>query len=152
MFRQNIINFAVVSLFLMQYLPAQEIEEKFNPDKLKDFPPEWPEVINPVVKIRFEEAPNNFEETEEENGFRVQVITTNHGVVADSIKKELENKFTDSVYTIFDAPNYKVRVGNFIDRNQAQQLLFQVQSLGYNQAWIIRTRVIPPQEPYILYP
>ena len=152
MFNQKIVSIVIMLLFLVHYLPAQEIEEKFNPDKLKDFPPEWPEIINPAVEIRSEKIQNDFDGTEEVNGFRIQVIATNHGAVADSIKMELEKQFTEGVYTIFDAPNYKVRVGNFTDRIQAQQLLYQIQSLGYNQAWLIRTRVVSPQESYNIYP
>ena len=47
------------------------------------------------------------------------------------------------IYIIFEAPNYKVRIGNFIDRKKAENYRQEMIKGGYSSAWIIRTRIEP---------
>ena len=53
----------------------------------------------------------------------------------------MKNTISDSVYVDFEAPNYKVRVGDFIDRDIAETLQQELVQMGYNSAWILRTRI-----------
>jgi hypothetical protein len=53
----------------------------------------------------------------------------------------MKSTLSDSVYVDFEAPNYKVRVGDFIDRNSAESLQQDLVQMGYNSAWILRTRI-----------
>jgi hypothetical protein len=45
------------------------------------------------------------------------------------------------VYVDFEAPNYKVRIGDFIDRDSAESLQQELVQMGYNSAWILRSRI-----------
>ena len=47
------------------------------------------------------------------------------------------------IYIIFEAPNYKVRIGNFIDRKKAENYRQEMIKEGHSSAWIIRTRIEP---------
>ena len=60
---------------------------------------------------------------------------------ADSLAVIMKNTVRDSVYVDFEAPNYKVRVGDFIDRNSAESLQQDLVQMGYNSAWILRSRI-----------
>ncbi|GIS72017.1 MAG: hypothetical protein CM1200mP10_15940 [Candidatus Neomarinimicrobiota bacterium] len=48
-------------------------------------------------------------------GYRVQVLATRYIERADSLAIIMKNTINDSVYVDFEAPNYKVRVGDFIE-------------------------------------
>jgi len=50
---------------------------------------------------------------------------------------------TDSVYVVYETPNYKVRVGDFIAREDADKMRQKLQNMGYLSAWVIRTRITP---------
>jgi hypothetical protein len=48
----------------------------------------------------------------------------------------------DSVYLLFDAPVYKVRVGDFVSRYEAGQKLPDIVELGYRDAWIVPDKIV----------
>lgn len=55
-------------------------------------------------------------------GYRVQVISTNSRDQAFRIKTELLSRFPDQkTYTSYQSPLFKVRIGNFIKREDAEQ-------------------------------
>jgi hypothetical protein len=55
-------------------------------------------------------------------GYRIQVISTNSRDRALSIKTELLSRFPDhKTYTSYQSPLFKVRIGNFIRKEDAEQ-------------------------------
>ena len=55
-------------------------------------------------------------------GYRVQVISTNSRDQAFKIKTELLTRFPDQkTYTSYQSPLFKVRIGNFVRREDAEQ-------------------------------
>lgn len=55
-------------------------------------------------------------------GYRVQVISTNSRDQAFRIKTELLSRFPDQkTYTSYQSPLFKVRIGNFVRREDAEQ-------------------------------
>jgi hypothetical protein len=76
-------------------------------------------------------------------GFRVQVLATSTRENAEQLRRTLVTLYTEDIYIIFEAPNYKVRMGNFIDRRNAETLRQILVKSGYPSAWIIRTRIEP---------
>jgi hypothetical protein len=56
-------------------------------------------------------------------GFRIQLISTNKREEAMRIKVELLTNFPDhKSYIVYQSPNFKVRIGNFINRDEAAKL------------------------------
>ncbi|RTZ96649.1 MAG: hypothetical protein DSY36_00660 [Candidatus Neomarinimicrobiota bacterium] len=53
----------------------------------------------------------------------------------------MKNTVSDSVYVDFETPNYKVRIGDFIERESAESLQQDLVQMGYNSAWILRSRI-----------
>ena len=69
------------------------------------------------------------------------MLATRYIERADSLAIIMKNTINDSVYVDFEAPNYKVRIGDFIDRDSAESLQQDLMQMGYNSAWILRTRI-----------
>jgi hypothetical protein len=54
-------------------------------------------------------------------GFRIQVVSTTSRDNANAIKADLLNRFPDQKsYLLFQAPNFKVRIGNFLKKEEAE--------------------------------
>lgn len=82
------------------------------------------------------------EEAEIVSGFRVQVSFTDNIEVANQVKNELSSLLTDqTVYVVYEAPYYKVRVGDFFTRPEANFTLKSLIEKGYKDAWIVPDKV-----------
>ncbi len=77
-------------------------------------------------------------------GYRVQIISTPSEEVAREVRKEALLKFEEPVYVMFDAPYYKVRVGDCLSRFEAEELQQKAIEKGFGQAWVVRTLVSAP--------
>ena len=45
------------------------------------------------------------------------------------------------MYVDYEVPNYKVRVGNFVDRNAAEDYQQRVRAAGYGNAWVVMVNI-----------
>ena len=128
----------------MLYVPllAQEIQV-IDHKIVKDIQPNWPVIINNVLddSTSFKFLPSLDSVKSESEGYRVQVLATRYFERADSLAVIMKNTVSDSVYVDFEAPNYKVRIGDFIDRDSAESLQQELMKMGYNSAWILRARI-----------
>jgi SPOR domain len=76
------------------------------------------------------------------NGFRVQVLTTDNLNEADSLKTELAEKTVQkNIYVIFDPPFYKVEIGDFTRMQDAKDLNFKLNQMGYAESRVIASTV-----------
>ena len=131
-------------VFLIQlYVPllSQEIQV-IDHKIIKDIQPNWPVIINNVLddSTSFEFLLSLDSVKSVSEGYRVQVLATRYYERADSLAVLMKNTVSDSVYVDFEAPNYKVRIGDFIDRDSAESLQKELVQMGYNSAWILRAR------------
>ncbi len=126
-------------------LTAQDQDESFDPSILKNKEPDWPILINPAFGLNpvLQQSDTTEKEITELEGYRLQVFATKSWEAADSLKTVLEKKLKEDIYITFEVPNYKVRVGNCSDRNEAEILKTTLKSFGYRYAWIVRTRIKP---------
>ena len=132
----------VFSILLYVPLLAQEIQV-IDQKIVKDIQPNWPVIINNVLddstSFEFVLSLDSVQSVSE--GYRVQVLATRYFERAESLAVIMKNTVSDSVYVDFEAPNYKVRIGDFIDRNSAESLQQELVQMGYNSAWILRARI-----------
>ena len=132
----------VFSILLYVPLLAQEIQV-IDHKMVKDIQPNWPVIINNVLddsaSFEFLSSLDSVQSVSE--GYRVQVLATRYFERAESLAVIMKNTVSDSVYVDFEAPNYKVRIGDFIDRNSAESLQQELVQMGYNSAWILRARI-----------
>jgi hypothetical protein len=80
-------------------------------------------------------------------GFRIQVFSTTEIDTANEVKTELSNlPESIGIYVIYDAPYYKVRVGDYLSRPDANSLLRGLIDRGFSDAWIVADRILknPP--------
>ena len=132
----------VFSILLYVPLLAQEIQV-IDHKIVKDIQPNWPVIINNVLddSTSFEFLLSLDSVKSVSEGYRVQVLATRYYERADSLAVLMKNTVSDSVYVEFEAPNYKVRIGDFIDRDSAESLQQELVQMGYNSAWILRARI-----------
>ena len=132
----------VFSILLSAPLLSQEIQV-IDHKIVKDIQPNWPVIINNVLddSTSFEIVLSLDSVQSVSEGYRVQVLATRYFERADSLAVIMKNTVSDSVYVDFEAPNYKVRIGDFIDRDSAESLQKELVQMGYNSAWILRTRI-----------
>ena len=117
----------------------------FNPNMLIDPEPQWPQIINPlfdnVSMVNIDKSlDSNIAEIE---GYRVQVFATQDRNKADELQEQLTLKFNEKNYIIFEAPNYKLRIGDFLDRDEAEKLRMKLVVNNFPSSWIVRTRILP---------
>ena len=134
----------ILFIIFSTLLIAQDKKIKFDADKIIDPEPRWPIISSP---LNFDNLINNKIQIDSTQiiieGFRVQILATNQLPKAEMLQKELSSILNQKVYIVFEAPNYKVRVGNFIDRSKAENFRQEILKKGYSSSWIIRTRIEP---------
>ena len=75
-------------------------------------------------------------------GFRIQIGSMTNQEDASEIEREAMLQFEDAnVYLEFETPYYKIRVGDFEHRHDAEALQKKAVGLGYGDAWIVRTTI-----------
>jgi len=79
-------------------------------------------------------------------GWRVQIFATTDYERASAVREEAESLFRVPVYLKFEAPYYKVRVGECRTRTEAEALRRRAVKLGYTSAFPVRTRIKVPTE------
>ena len=135
--KRIIIIFSILSIYNAQ----DKID--FNPNKLNEPELNWPVVVNVINSG----GGKNDKETITDStffsveGFRIQLLATQDRFNAEKFKSELEKIYKNKIYIIFEAPNYKVRVGDFIDRKSAEEMRQNLSKEGYTTAWIIRSKI-----------
>lgn len=76
-------------------------------------------------------------------GFRVQIFASNSEENASRVAADARQVFGDRVYVDYVAPYYKVRVGDYLTREEIEPLKNEALRAGYMGAFIIETMVTP---------
>ena len=72
-------------------------------------------------------------------GFRILVINTNDRAKATEAKARIYQKFRElPAYLMYQSPFYKLKVGNFREREEAEQYLVDIQRLFPNGVFVVR--------------
>lgn len=83
------------------------------------------------------------------DGYRVQVFaggnSRNDKVKAQRIGNDIKQAFPEQpVYVHFYSPRWICRIGNFRTFEEANNILHQIQKMGYNQACIVSGKITVP--------
>jgi hypothetical protein len=123
-------------------------ENSFNPAEYDEVEDTVNENLSDKNKDFISAKDGEVKEPELVSGFRVQLLFTSEIDVANNTKNGVTPLVQDIVYVIFEAPYYKVRVGDCQTRLTVNQLLKSLVELGYKNAWIVPDRVNKnPQKP-----
>ena len=74
--------------------------------------------------------------------YRVQVYASKNRSQAEAFADSIETVFTrEKVHTEYQAPYYRVRVGDCKSFDEAEELLNRVEKTGFKEAWVVKARV-----------
>jgi len=73
--------------------------------------------------------------------FRVQLLTSKVYGDARYASQVAEEIFDYPVFMDYEVPYFKVRVGSFAERDEAEAYLMRVKSAGYTDAWVVLVNV-----------
>ncbi len=76
--------------------------------------------------------------TEPSEVYRVQIFTSRLYTEASREKAIAEEIFNLPVYLDYEVPYYKLRVGDFTSRGDAEDMLPEIKAIGYRNAWVAR--------------
>ena len=113
-----------------------------KPSDFNDNPPKFPTVNLPSFSS--DNDLENISSNEEINlikGYRVQIVISQNEQELQDVKIEIEKSIDEKTYIIFELPNYKLRVGNFLNRKEAENFQKKVVRLGYRTAWVVPTMI-----------
>jgi len=143
---------------------ARESDQVFTPDSLHKYPP----IQRTELPNRFDDGPIFYASPPalESNplplpvwieaggdsarslpvrsveGYRIQLHAGRDKLQAKRIEVDALNRSNLAVYLNYEAPQYKVRVGNFSDREQAVQDCNRLKQLGFTESWVVRTTIL----------
>jgi len=84
--------------------------------------------------------------TEQEvDGYRIQVYASRSiegATVAQQKAKDEFEPMNHKVYMIFETPFYRIRIGDFVDKISAEEVVETVKSMGYDQAFLVSGKII----------
>ena len=75
--------------------------------------------------------------------YRVQLLASSRIETVREQKKMVEKKISEPILIGYEAPYYKLYAGDFSRRQDAQSLLPKVKRLGFPDAWVVSTKVLP---------
>ena len=113
-----------------------------KPSDFNDNPPKFPTVNLPSLSIDndLEDISSNGE-INLIKGYRVQIVISQNEQELQDVKIEIEKSIDEQTYIIFELPNYKLRVGNFLNRKEAESFQKKIVRLGYRTAWVVPTMI-----------
>ncbi|HGY56203.1 MAG TPA: SPOR domain-containing protein [Caldithrix abyssi] len=82
---------------------------------------------------------------QEADGYRVQILATKSYEAATVAQQTAEEQFAPlnyKTYISFEAPQYKVRVGDALTRSEAEEIRAAARDFGYRGAFIVRSKVM----------
>jgi hypothetical protein len=75
-------------------------------------------------------------------GYRVQVVSTSNRDQAFKVKGELLSRFPDQKsYALFQSPNFKVRIGNFLKKADAEKFKLQLQKFYTTGVFVVEDAI-----------
>jgi hypothetical protein len=149
-----------------QQQPKQEVKKE-RKAPLSEYeatlrPSDYDQEVEVVQKVHVEEKqrqqleiPKDSTLVQEEvlQGFRIQIFSSASIDDANAARTGALARFAqDSVYVVYDPPVYKVRVGDFVNRYEANQRLPEFGDKGYKDAWVVPDRVVQRKLIFISQP
>lgn len=77
-------------------------------------------------------------------GWRIQVFADPRLVEAERVREEARRAVGLPAYVEYRAPLYRVRLGDFLDRGEAEAAQARVVAAGYENAGVVATLVLGP--------
>ena len=129
--------------FLFDIVISQDSLFWFDMSKVRDKMPNTPMVIDNVFGksqlSMLDSAMNSINSTVD--GYRIQLFESSQVSEADTILRKYDKILSDSLYIVFDAPLYKIRYGDFINKEKAENAKILLKKKGIKKMWIVKSRI-----------
>jgi len=113
-----------------------------KPSDFNDNPPNFPKVFLPSFTTEEIDETDTIDSTSYlVKGYRVQIVISQNVNELEVIQDKLMQSVDKKIYIIFELPNYKLRVGNFLNRKEAESFQKKIVRLGYRTAWVVPTMI-----------
>ena len=134
----------IFSLFLFfDILISQDSLFLFDMSKVRDKVPKTPMVIDNVFGKSqlsiLDSVMNSINSTVD--GYRIQLFQSSQVSEANTILRKYDKVLSDSLYIVFDAPLYKIRYGDFINKEKAENAKVLLKKKGIKKMWIVKSRI-----------
>lgn len=157
--------FYLLIILLVGCKTTKEIEKKDDSDRLlREFLTKYEKTFDPSdydedIQLVLEEEKREREAIEAAKvitiappetipGFRVQILFTPEIDQANQVRDEVTSILPEEwSYVVYDAPYYKIRIGNFKDRAEANLMVRRLVGLGYKDAWVVPDKIIKNPSP-----
>ena len=130
-------------LFFFNLIYSQDSLFWFDVSKVRDPMPKTPIVIDNVFgKTQLntlDSIMNSINSTRD--GYRLQLFESSQANEASLLLRKYDKILSDSLYVVFDAPLYKIRYGNFINKEQAENAKAVLKKKGIKKMWIVKSRI-----------
>ena len=133
----------IIIITLKGLLNAQDSLYWFDMSKVRDPIPYTPKVLDKVFgtsQLKILDSLKNIQVSTRE-GFRLQIFESSSADEANRVLKKFNKSFSDSLYMIFEAPLYKIRYGNYITKQQAEDVKKDLRNKGYKNIWVVKSRI-----------
>ena len=130
------------SNFFLIIVYSQNIDSvhSFKINSIIDDTPDFPLVVNKIFTgnhISLIDSLSRIQIKGSET-FRIQIFESTESSIAKAEAKRFQNILGDTVYINFETPLYKLRIGNFSNRRQAEEAISAIENLGVKGSWVIR--------------
>jgi len=113
-------------LFLLLFtgsLSAQDSLFWFDMNSVRDPVPKTPKILDKIFgtsQFGLLDSLKNIRITTQE-GYRLQIFESSSVEETNRTLRKFERSLKDSVYMVFEAPLYKLRLGNFVTKKEAEK-------------------------------
>ena len=136
---KSFVTFALV----FNIVSSQDTLSILDPKSVRDPAPNTPKVLDKIFGITeisiLDSIKNSRLKTK--SGFRLQIFESSSVEEANRLLNKNRKVLTDSLYLIFEAPLYKLKYGNYINKTDAENAKKQLLRKGYKNIWIVRSRI-----------
>ena len=130
------------SNFLLIFAYSQNIDSirSIKINSVTDNIPDFPLVVNKVFTGNHILLIDSLSKLQIKGNeiFRIQIFESTESSIAKAEAKRFQNILGDTVYINFETPLYKLRIGNFSNRKQAEDAISAIENLGVKGSWVIR--------------
>ena len=111
--------------------------------KVRDSIPTTPMVIDNIFgtsQLKMIDSLRSIQVSTKE-GYRLQLFESSTVDEAKMVMAKYSKSLKDTLYLVFDAPLYKVQYGDFVTKNQVDDVKIKLRKKGFKNIWIVRSRI-----------
>ena len=133
----------ILALLLQNFLFSQDSLFWFDMSKVRDSIPTTPMVIDKIFgtsQLKMIDSLRSIQVSTKE-GYRLQLFESSTVDEAKKVMAKYGKSLKDTLYLVFDAPLYKVQYGDFVTKNQVEDVKIKLRKKGFKNIWIVRSRI-----------